>query len=69
METQCGGRGDWKIVDIPGDSLEVGDAELDVLVGHPGIDTGWARDRAFKPRVACEGLQMDEVAQGDTMES
>lgn len=56
-------------MDIPGDSLEVGDAELDVLVGHPGIDTGWARDRAFKPRVACEGLQMDEVAQGDTMES
>lgn len=32
-------------MDILGDGLEVGNAELEVLVGHPGIGTGWARDR------------------------
>lgn len=32
-------------MDILGDSLEVGHTELEVLVGHPGIGTGWVRDR------------------------
>lgn len=49
--------------------MEVGHAELEVFVGHPGINTGWARDRAFKSREAHEGLQMDEVAQREMMES
>lgn len=29
-----------------------------------GKTWAWARDRALKPGVAFEGLQMDEVAQG-----
>ena len=47
LRTQCWGRGDWKVVVyIQGNSLEVEHADLEVPVGHLGIDTGWARDRA-----------------------
>lgn len=51
------------MVDTTGDSLEVGHAESEGLVGYSGKTWAWARDRALKPRVAFEGLQMDVVAQ------